>query len=339
MANEGKAYGISRYGENLGSGAEEALFLKLWSGEVLTAFERYSVTNGRVRERRIQNGKSAQFPLVGAMSSSYLTPGENLITEGGSSPDYLQDPKLSEKVIAIDGLLTSSVMISDIDEAMAHYDVRGPFAREMGWALAKTYDLNNLWAIWSGSLDAATITDDESDWGKGGKARTNAAWVAEMTDEILAVARVFDQNDVPSEGRHMVLDPTDFYTLLGKDKVINADYANQGGGTGGSSARGGGVETVMFAGMNIHKSNRLVDFRTFAHSGETPLGTDYDATSRANVKMLAWQEDQSVGVVKLKDLTMQSEYKIEYQSTFMVGGFACGHGVLHESACASLITS
>ena len=342
MAGESIAGKISRFGEKLGVAPEEALFLKQFAGEVLTSFERYSVTNGRVRERRIQNGKSASFPLIGAMSSSYLTPGENLITEGGASSTYLSDPKLSEKIIAIDGLLTSSVMIHDLDEAMSHYDVRGPYAREMGWALAKTYDLNNLWAIWSGSLTPATIAGDESDWSKGGKKLTDSGWAAaaNITAALLTVAQTFDENDVPSEGRHVVIDPADFYLLAGSDKVMHADYAQMGGGTGGSAAQGGSIETVMYAGLHIHKSNRIVDLRTFSHSGETPLGTDYDASgSRPNLEMLAWQEDMSVGVVKLKDLSMQSEFKIEYQSTFMVGGFACGHGVLHESACASLITA
>jgi hypothetical protein len=40
-------------------GAQDALFLKVFSGEVMTAFSEATVTEGRVVTRQIANGKSA----------------------------------------------------------------------------------------------------------------------------------------------------------------------------------------------------------------------------------------------------------------------------------------
>jgi len=51
----------SRLGQALAAGDTSALFLKLWSGEVLAAFETQNVTQGRHRVRQIPHGKSAQF--------------------------------------------------------------------------------------------------------------------------------------------------------------------------------------------------------------------------------------------------------------------------------------
>ena len=52
-------------------GSEDALFLKVFSGEVLTSFERASVTQGAETVRTISNGKSAQFPVMGRIDASY----------------------------------------------------------------------------------------------------------------------------------------------------------------------------------------------------------------------------------------------------------------------------
>lgn len=41
------------------SGATDALWLKLWSGEILTSFEIATVMMNRVDTRNIPNGKSA----------------------------------------------------------------------------------------------------------------------------------------------------------------------------------------------------------------------------------------------------------------------------------------
>ena len=50
---------VSRLGQIDGAGDPKALFLKVFSGEVLTSFENKTVTMGRHVVRTIQNGKSA----------------------------------------------------------------------------------------------------------------------------------------------------------------------------------------------------------------------------------------------------------------------------------------
>ena len=43
--------------------AEDALFLKTFTGEVITSFDRASKTQGADSVRSIANGKSATFPV------------------------------------------------------------------------------------------------------------------------------------------------------------------------------------------------------------------------------------------------------------------------------------
>jgi hypothetical protein len=55
----------SRVGQQLGTGDTRALFLKVFSGEVLTTFNTKVVMKDKVRVRSISSGKSAQFPAIG----------------------------------------------------------------------------------------------------------------------------------------------------------------------------------------------------------------------------------------------------------------------------------
>ena len=118
MANmtDGQQLGTNQ-GKGQSAGDKLALFLKVFGGEVLTAFARTSVTTSRHMVRSISSGKSAQFPVLGRTQAAYLAPGENL-------DDKRKDIKHTEKTITIDGLLTADVLIYDIEDAMNHYDVR-----------------------------------------------------------------------------------------------------------------------------------------------------------------------------------------------------------------------
>ena len=89
-------------------GTEDALFLKVFSGEVLTAFERASVTQGAEMVRSISNGKSASFPVMGRIAAAYHTPGAEIV---GTDVNH------NEKVITINDLLVSSAFLSNIEEA------------------------------------------------------------------------------------------------------------------------------------------------------------------------------------------------------------------------------
>ena len=119
---------------------ENALFLKVFSGEILTAFEDANIMKGLHTIRTISNGKSAQFPVTGIASAKYHTPGNSLIEGSG----YLSDIQKSEKVILIDEMLTSSTFLANIDELKTHFDIRSVYAQELGKALAKRFDIATM---------------------------------------------------------------------------------------------------------------------------------------------------------------------------------------------------
>ena len=106
----------------------DALFLKVFSGEVLSSFRKATVFESLHTVRTISSGKSAQFPIIGP-PASYHTPGTQLTGNA---------IKHAEATMLIDDKLVSNVFVADIDEAKNHYDVRSQYSTQMGNALAYT---------------------------------------------------------------------------------------------------------------------------------------------------------------------------------------------------------
>ena len=112
---------------------ENANFLKIFSGEVLTVFNRETIFKDLTQKRTISSGKSASFPITGRFSSRYHRPGDWITGQGNKG-------MIGEKIITIDDLLIADASIYDLDEAKLHWDVRSIYSKELGRALSRAYD-------------------------------------------------------------------------------------------------------------------------------------------------------------------------------------------------------
>ena len=77
-------FDASRLGlvNNAGGGTwagDNALFLQVFAGEVLTAFRKATIFEALHSVRTISSGKSASFPIIGLNSAAYHTPGTMMI--------------------------------------------------------------------------------------------------------------------------------------------------------------------------------------------------------------------------------------------------------------------
>ena len=117
----------SRLGQVNATGDANALFLKVFSNEILTTFDEANIMKDLHTVRSISSGKSAQFPVTGIASAKYHTPGQDILDSGNS---YLSAIKHNEKIINIDDMLVSSTFIANIDEVKNHYSVRSIYAKE-----------------------------------------------------------------------------------------------------------------------------------------------------------------------------------------------------------------
>ena len=64
--------GIVNAASPSGFAADNALFLKVFAGEFLTAFEENNVMKDLHTSRTISSGKSAQFPVSGKANAAYI---------------------------------------------------------------------------------------------------------------------------------------------------------------------------------------------------------------------------------------------------------------------------
>ena len=126
-----------RSGQTNAAGSSRSLFLKLYAGEVMTAFQTKNIMMDHCRVRSIKNGKSAQFIMTGKnRAAAYHTPGNEIIPDVAS--------KHTERLVTIDDLLVAHQFIPNIDEAMSHYDIRSVYTDEASYGLAKVADQNIL---------------------------------------------------------------------------------------------------------------------------------------------------------------------------------------------------
>jgi len=310
---------VSRLGQINQSGDANALFLKVWSGEVLATFQRENKMLGMTNVRTISSGKSAQFPVIGTTSASYHTPGNEIL---GTSVKH------AEKTINIDDLLVSSAFIANIDEAKSHYDVRSTYTSEMGRALANTVDKNLLQLAVLGAQASATITG-----GSGGTEITDADANTNATSLIASIfecAQALDEKDVPSEDRFCVVKPDVYYQIVQNDKILNRDFGANGNGVYADGT------VIKVAGINIVKSNTAVT--AFADNSTAVSGTNNTYNVDAQHVVATVFHKSAIGTVKLLDLGVESEFDIRRQGSLMVAKMALGHGILRPESATLIKT-
>ena len=307
-------------------GSEDALFLKVFAGEVLTSFERASKTEGADMVRSISSGKSATFPVMGRVGASYHTAGAEIT---GSDVNH------NEKVITINDLLISSVFLSNIEEAKNHWDVRSAYSQEIGRALAFTKDKHILQTIGQASLASANVSD--SGYGAGATitntgiaSATDATAANAMIDALFGAAKQLDANYVPSEGRKCFMRLEEYYKLANATNAVNVDFSGRGSIAEGKVVKIAGIELVPVAHFVDSNVNSGVDQGSATAGGSNP-----QAVNLTNYVALV-SHPSAVGTVKLMDLGVEKEYDIRRQGTLMVAKYAMGHGVLRPEAAVGI---
>jgi len=340
----------SRLGQQNLAGDANALFLKVFSGEILQVFEEANMMLPLTSTRNISSGKTATFPVVGVASAKYHTPGESILTAGTdttSTPDaiadvskYLSAIKHTERTISIDGMLVSSAFIHDIDEAKNHWDVRSAYSTQIGRELAYTTDKALIRTVIAGareSTDRFGGSDAKFLGATVDTAGSNNAYTAEeLIDAVASVAQKMDEANVPAEGRYCILNPEHYYLLVKSgNAAINSDFGGMG-----SIATG---EVAQISGLRLMKSNHIPSANESSTQdglfGDNLINNDlfgsntgYSGANFSNTVGVAFQTE-GVGTVKLLDLSVESEYQMDRLGTLMMAKYAMGHGILREECC------
>jgi len=255
-----------------------ALYLKLFSGEMFKGFQRNTIARDLVMKRTLTNGKSLQFIFTGRTTAEYHTPGNSILGNSDGAPP------VAEKTITCDDLLISSAFVYELDETLAHYDLRGEISKKIGYALAEKYDRKIFRSITKAARQASPITKTNFKEPGGTQIRvgtsTNASDAYSSTALVNAfydAAAALDEKGVSGDGRVGVLNPRQYYELIqavGSNGLINRDEQ------GDALQTGNGI--IEIAGIKIYKSMNIPFFSNFGTKYGTGSATNPGVTDPGN---------------------------------------------------------
>lgn len=307
----------SRLGQVQGAGDNNALFLDIFGGEVLAAFETSVTLRDKHMIRQIEHGRSARFPATFKIGTQYHTPGAEITGQ------VIQH---NEVTINIDDVLIADVFVANFDELVNHYDIRSIYSSELGSATALAYDKNVCRNIIRAARGAELFTGDG-----GGAQIDNANFAAssnDLLDGISQAKQTMEEKDVPVDRLpvYAAFLPAQWYLMARSDKALNKDT-----GDGGSIAN-----TVL----------NTVDQVSIVKSNAFPFGVDDSANAniptnyRLNMSTTvgAVWTPMAAGTVQLADVQMESEYDVRRQGTLMLSKYLVGHGPLRSKCAVELRT-
>ena len=371
MAQQSTAHqaSVTMPGASNSTGDRRALYLKLFSGEMFKGFEYNSIARDLVMKRTLKNGKSLQFIYTGHTKAEFHTPGNSILGNSDGAPP------VAEKTITVDDLLISSAFVYELDETLAHYELRGEISKKIGYALAQKYDRLVFRAIARGARAASPITKSGFVEPGGTQIRVGTnnqasdAYVpASLISAFYDAAAALDEKGVSSEGRVGVLNPRQYYELIqavGTNGLVNRDVQGK--------ALQSGQGIIEIAGIQIFKSMNIPFFSKYgtkyAPSSGAQAGTDLatidpgntgdfvsvatedarasvtginnnygNSTSFANTCGLIFQRE-AAGVVEAIGPQVQvtsGDVSVVYQGDVILGRLAMGADFLNPAACVEL---
>ena len=371
MAQQSTAHqaSVTVPGASNGGADRRALYLKLFSGEMFKGFQHNAIARDLVMKRTLKNGKSLQFIYTGRTKAEYHVPGNSILGNSDGAPP------VAEKTITVDDLLISSAFLYELDETLAHYDLRSEISRKIGYALAEKYDRLVFRAITRGARAASPIT--KANFIEPGGTQIRVGTNADANDAYSATALVnafydaaaaMDEKGVSSDGRFGVLNPRQYYELIqqvGDNGLVNRDSQ------GTSRQKGNGI--VEIAGIKIYKSMNIPFFSKYgtkyqpssgnndavdtnvvdpgntgsfvsqaiedAAADVTGINNEYgEETEFANSCGIIGQRE-SAGVVEAIGPQVQvtkGDVSVIYQGDVILGRLACGADYVNPAACVEL---
>lgn len=353
---------LTRPGQSNAAGDARALYLKLFSGEMFKGFENNAIARDLVMKRTLKNGKSLQFIYTGRTTAEYHTPGNAILGNGDGAPP------VAEKTITVDDLLISSAFVYELDETLAHYELRGEISKKIGYALAEKYDRLIFRAITRGARSASPITKANFIEPGGTQIRvgstTNESDAFNAQNLVTAfydAAAAMDEKGISQDGRVGVLNPRQYYALIqevGDNGLVNRDAQ------GDSRQSGQGI--VEIAGIKIYKSMNIPFLGKYGTkyggtTGETDPGNtgsfiaptpenasgataginnDYGTNTELGAKScgLIFQKE-AAGVVETIGPQVQvtsGDVSVVYQGDVILGRLAMGADYLNPAAAVEL---
>lgn len=279
---------------------------QIWSDEIIASYKKNLVVANLIKKMNFKGkkGDSVTFPAPGRGAASAKTV-ESAVT--------MQQATGTGITINIDKHYEYSRLIEDLAEVQALSSLRRFYTDDAGYALATQIDtdlLNNFSKAGGGAgnatWDKAVIGGDGSTYYTSGSANATA-----ITDAgIRKVIQTLDDNDVPMDGRSLVIPPVARNTMLGLARFTEQAFVGNG-----DSIRNGQIGDVY--GVKVYVSTNCPT-----------------ATGGARIAVM-FHPEYGVLIEQL-GIRVQTQYKQEYLATLLTADTLYGVGELRDTSAVGI---
>lgn len=326
------------------------MLLPVFGGEVLVAYMNHLQFTNKVNHRTIATGVEAKFPATWKVSSDIHQAGELILGSDVATREYSIYLDSRPRV--------ASFEVDDIDEMLAHFDVRSPLSQASGQELAEQVDKNIAKLLIKASRTAGTTPFPGGGIDQNGTAATDTAFTANVLTIATAAAAqaflnviertviVWDQNNVPTNDRYAVCRPELWYALRRLGTLISGSGYTFGGTNAQAPAMGNKDwdsvnpqinkfmskdEYLLHLGVQIYRSTFVPGTNTTGLEDSKYAG-DYTKTLG-----IIWQKDAIAHLQKLGIVT-ETGRDIRAQGDLVIAKTMTGGGTLRPVCAVEVIT-
>ena len=283
---------------------------EVWSDEIIAAYKKNLVAANLFKKMNMKGRKGdvVHFPSPDRKSAAIKSANSQVTVNAESG---------TEKTVTINNHYEYSRLIEDFAEVQALSSLRRFYTEDAGYALATQIDTSLIQlgrGVQTGTAGSAAY-DDGYIGGDG-----NTKYVAASNNESAltdagirrAIQRLDDQ-DVPMDGRFMIVPPVARNTLMGIARFTEQAFVGDG-----ASIRNGQIGDVY--GVKVFVSN----------NADTTNGS-----GAARVCLLAHPE--AFVLVEQLGIRVQTQYKQEYLGTLLTADTLYGVGELRDTSAVALV--
>jgi hypothetical protein len=347
---DGLVYRASNTAATSGTaGAASKMWLPIWSGEVIHAYDEYNSFEPLVMSKTISSGREMQFPVTGTVDlNSSWDAGEELVGNTNATSGTFK--------VALDNRpMAAHFEIDNIDLMITQWEFRSELARQAGMTLANTrdkqiyaylvrasaepkltHDPRTSLTLHEGFIDGAYDNLGLSTAGTTDRTTAALAYLQDLEDFVVHL----QEENIPTEGVYSVVSPRAFQDIraLGVARAA-ADAVNAQPMFGGVAQAGGlGVpfktglnnltDSLEYMGVTIMKSNHILSSDS-TEIGEAKYNLNF---ASSEIKAMTWQKS-AVAALKLQGLKVDTVDDIRRNTVFTVASMMAGTGVLRPE-CA-----
>lgn len=285
---------------------------EVWSDEIIATYKKNLVAANLIKKMNFagKKGDTVHLPKPGRMTANQ---------KAAQAQVTLNTDTATETLVSINQHWEASVLIEDIVEAQALASMRQFYTDDMGYALARKVDSFILelgrGVNGGGGTNAYSGALSGADGSTAYVAGANTG-VGALTDVAIrrSIQRL-DDNDVPMDGRFLIVPPSTRNTLMGINRFTEQAFVGEVGGS--NTIRTGEIGNVY--GIPVY------------------VTTNADTTSGSTATRIALMGHRDFAVfVEQKGVRTQSQYKQEYLGTLLTADTLFGAAELRDFSAVAL---